>query len=374
MANNHDREDVEVQIANGGPSLAVIGCGYWGAKHIRVSCDIRGARMSMAVDPRPDRLEYVRSQYPSVAVSRDIGAVLNNASIDGVIVATPVETHFELARAVLQAGKHALVEKPLAMTSAQCRELNAIAEERKRVLMVGHTFEYHPAVGVMRQMIQSGSLGELYYIDSRRLNLGLYRQDANVLWDLAPHDLSIIFFLLEEVAQNIGAWGCAHVLPNVEDVVYAKMGFKSGPTAHVHVSWLDPVKVRQITVVGSDAMLVFDDVQPSEKVRVYQKRFRPRIDGDSYADFQSAYHHGDVHIPAISSSEPLKLELLDFVNAIMTGERPRADGLHGLRVVEALEAASASLRLNHKRRSNGKDQPTFRRPNVSLGGPEIAVA
>src|SRR5438445_2941245 len=150
MANNHDREDA-FQIANGGPSLAVIGCGYWGSKHIRVSCDIRNARLSMAADPRPDRLEYVRSQYPSVAVSRDIGAVLNNPSIDGVIVATLVETHYELARAVLQAGKPALVEKPLAITSAQCRELNAIAEDRKRVLMVGDTFEYHPAVGVMRQ-------------------------------------------------------------------------------------------------------------------------------------------------------------------------------------------------------------------------------
>jgi predicted dehydrogenase len=371
---NMANKDAEIRTRNGGPSLAVIGCGYWGSKHIRVSCDIRDARLSMAVDPRPDRLEYIRSQYPSVAVSRDIGAVLNNPSIDGVIVATPVETHFELARAVLQAGKHALVEKPLAMTSAQCRELNAIAEERKRVLMVGHTFEYHPAVGVMRQMIKSGSLGELYYIDSRRLNLGLYRQDANVLWDLAPHDLSIIFCLLEEVPQTIGAWGCAHVLPNVEDVVYAKMGFKSGPTAHVHVSWLDPVKVRQITIVGSDAMLVFDDVQPSEKVRVYQKRFRPRIDGDSYADFQSAYHHGDVHIPAISSSEPLKLEILDFVNAIVTGERPCADAMHGLRVVEALEAASACLRLKHKHGSNGKDQRIFRRRNMPSGGPEIAVA
>src|SRR5215475_11459576 len=364
----------EVQTAKDGPSLAVFGCGYWGAKHIRVACDIRDARMSMVADPRPDRLEYVRSQYPSVAVWRDIGAVLNSPSIDGVIVATPVETHFELARAALQAGKHALVEKPLAMTSAQCRELIAIAEERKRVLMVGHTFEYHPAVGFMRQMIQSGSLGELYYIDSRRLNLGLYRQDANVLWDLAPHDLSIIFFLLEEVAQTMGAWGCAHVLPDVEDVVYAKMSFKSGPTAHVHVSWLDPVKVRQITIVASDAMLVFDDVQPSEKVRVYQKRFRPRIDGDSYADFQSAYHHGDVHIPAISNSEPLKLEVLDFVNAIMTGKRPRADGMRGLRVVEALEAASACLRLKHKRHSNGKHQPMFRRRNMPVRGPEIAVA
>src|SRR5262249_45201115 len=164
------------------------------------------------------------------------------------------------------------------------------------------------------------------------------------------------------------------VLPDVEDVVYAEMGFKSGATAHLHVSWLDPVKVRQITIVGSDAMLVFDDVQPSEKVRVYQKRFRPRIDGDSYADFQSAYHHGDVHIPAISNSEPLKLELLDFVNAIMTGERPRADGVHGLHVVEALEAVSVCLRLDHKRRSNGQHQPTFPRRNGSVGGPEIAVA
>ena len=208
----------EILTAKAEPSLAVIGCGYWGAKHIRVGHDI-GARVSMAVDMGSDRLEYIKSQYPSVAVARDIDAILNNSSIDGVIIATPAVTHFEMARAALQAGKHVLVEKPLAMTSAHCRELIAIAEERERVLMVGHTFEYHPAVSVMRQMIRSGSLGELYYIDSRRLNLGLYRPDANVLWDLAPHDLSIIFFLLEEAAQNIGAWGCAHVLPEVEDVV-----------------------------------------------------------------------------------------------------------------------------------------------------------
>jgi predicted dehydrogenase len=225
----------------------------------------------------------------------------------------------------------------------------------------------------MRQMIQSGSLGELYYIESRRLNLGLYRQDANVLCNLAPHGLSIIFFLLEEVAQTIGARGCAHVLRNVEDVVYAEMGFKSGATASVHISWLHPVKVRQITIVEDDAMLVFDDVQRSEKVRVYQNCFRPRIGGDAYADFQSANHHGDVHIPAISDSEPLKLEVLDC-NAIMTGERAHAGALHGLRVVEALGAASACRRLNHKHRGNGKHQPTFRGPNVSVGGPEIAVA
>lgn len=362
----------EILTAKAEPSLAVIGCGYWGAKHIRVGHDI-GARVSMAVDMGSDRLEYIKSQYPSVAVARDIDAILNNSSIDGVIIATPAVTHFEMARAALQAGKHVLVEKPLAMTSAHCRELIAIAEERERVLMVGHTFEYHPAVSVMRQMIRSGSLGELYYIDSRRLNLGLYRPDANVLWDLAPHDLSIIFFLLEEAAQNIGAWGCAHVLPEVEDVVYAKLGFKSGPTAHVHVSWLDPVKVRQVTVVGSDAMLVFDDVEPSEKVRVYQKRFRPRINGDSYADFQSAYHHGDVHIPAISSSEPLKLELLDFVNAIKTGAQPLASGAHGLRVVEALEAASECLRLNQEHRVGATHQPAFLRRNASAGAAEIVV-
>jgi predicted dehydrogenase len=356
------------------PTLAVVGCGYWGAKHIRVACDTRAARLSMVVDQSLARLEYVQSQYPAVEVSRDFDAVLNNPNIDAVIFATPVSTHFDLARSALEAGKHVLVEKPLAMTAAQCRELIDVAEARKRVLMVGHTFEYHPAVEYMRQTIRRGALGDLYYIDSRRLNLGLYRPDVNVLWDLAPHDLSIIFFLLGDELENIGAWGCSHVISGVEDVVYAKMGFRSGTTAHLHVSWLDPVKVRRITIVGSEGMLVFDDVEPSEKIRIYEKRFRPAVVGDSYADFQSAYHHGDVHIPSLSTKEPLKLEILDFINAIVTGKKPRADGVSGLRVVEALEAASHHLRKSVGPARNGEGDHRSRLCVESMEGSELGAS
>jgi predicted dehydrogenase len=253
----------------------------------------------------------------------------------------------------------------MAMTSAECHELISIAEESNLVLMVGHTFEYHPAVAFIREIIQRGNLGKIHYISSRRLNLGLYQSDANVLWDLAPHDFSIVFSVLGEQMERISAWGCTHVVPGVEDVVYATMGFESGATAHVHVSWLDPVKVRQVTVVGSEGMLIFDDVLPSEKVRVYDRKFKPIVSGDSYADFQSAYHHGDVHIPMISNSEPLKLEVLDFANAITTGERPRADWHSGLRVVEALEAASRCLcdkRLSDTRSTSRPHEVIITRP------------
>jgi predicted dehydrogenase len=332
------------RVANRGPRLAVVGCGYWGAKHVRVSSEVSCGTLGLVVDPRKERLDYISAQYPFVSVSRDFDSVLTGEGIDGVIIATPISTHYALARDALKAGKHVLVEKPLTTTAAECRELVAIAEERNLVLMVGHTFEYHPAVSFIRQIIQQGRLGDIHYIDSRRLNLGLYQSDSNVLWDLAPHDLSIFFYLLNEEAQSISVWGCSHSLPGVEDVVYAKIRFANKVTAHLHVSWLDPVKVRQVTIVGSEGMLVFDDVQPSEKVRIYDKRFRPLVTGESYADFQSAYHHGDVHIPCIANSEPLKLELLDFLNAISSGERPRADSRSGLRVVELLETASQRLR------------------------------
>jgi predicted dehydrogenase len=337
-----------------GLPLAVVGCGYWGSKHIRVSREIPSIDIIMAVDARQDRLDYIRSEYCGVAVSRHFESVLASDAA-GIVIATPISTHFTLARAALEAGKNVLIEKPMAMASDECYELISLAEARRLVLMVGHTFEYHPAVTFTQEIIQRGDLGKIFYISSRRLNLGMYQTDANVLWDLAPHDFSIIFLVLGESIERISAWGCTHALPGIEDVVYAKMGFESGVTAHVHVSWLDPVKVRQVTVVGSEGMLIFDDVLPSEKVRVYDRRFKPVAAGDSYADFQSAYHHGDVHIPMISNNEPLKLEVLDFANAIMTGRRPRADGRSGLRVVQALEAASRCL---------GDERPVLNRNKV----------
>jgi predicted dehydrogenase len=303
----------------------------------------------MAVDTREDRLDHIRKTYPGLPVSRTLTSVLDNDEINGVIIATPMSSHFRLARAALMAGKHVLVEKPLATTSEDCHKLIEIAEKRNLVLMVGHTFEYHPAVSFIRHLIRRGDLGRLYYISSRRLNLGLYQADSNVLWDLAPHDLSIDFFLLREEMKSISAWGCAHILPGIEDVVHAKLEFADGVTAHLHVSWLDPVKVRQVTVVGSEGMLIFDDALPQGKVRIYDKQFKPTVSGDSYIDFELAYRHGDVYIPTIPDREPLKLELLDFGRSIATGGQPRSNGRSGLRVVEALEAASASLRREHDR-------------------------
>jgi predicted dehydrogenase len=328
-------------MANAIP-IAVIGCGYWGAKHIRVGREISAIDVMLAVDTRVERLDYIQSEYRGITVSRDFNAALASDAA-GVIIATPVSTHFSLARAALKAGKHVLVEKPLAMMSSECQELISIAEENKLVLEVGHTYEYHPAVAFTKKLIQRGDLGSIRYVDSRRLNLGLYQADTNVLWDLAPHDFSIIFHLLDDHPEEIKAWGSTHVLPGVEDVVFSMIKFREGTTAHVHVSWLDPVKVRQLTVVGSEGMLVFDDVLPSEKVRIYDRQFRPVNVGNSYADFQTAYHHGDIRIPLIGNGEPLKLEVLAFAKAISTGERPQADGYSGLRVVEALEAASRSL-------------------------------
>ncbi|TIM26978.1 MAG: Gfo/Idh/MocA family oxidoreductase [Mesorhizobium sp.] len=337
--------------------IAVIGCGYWGSKHVRIALGIPSVRLVWAVDVRQDRLNYIRSEYNRVAVSRSFDSILTS-DVAGVVIATPISTHFELAKAALEAGKNVLIEKPMAMTSAECRTLIAISERKSLILMVGHTFEYHPAVRFMEDVIKRGGLGDLHYISSRRLNLGLYQSDTNVLWDLAPHDFSIIFSLLGNRVEKIDAWGCAHVFPDVEDVAYAMVKFSGGVKAHLHVSWLDPVKVRQVTVVGSEGMLVFDDVLPAEKVRVYDKCFKPTTtNGDSYADFVSAYHHGDVHIPSIAVAEPLRLEFLDFVTAISTGKQPRADGRSGLRVVQALEAASKRIHHQTIIRSAGKAPP-----------------
>lgn len=324
------------------PRVAVVGCGYWGAKHVRVLSELRSAELALAVDPRPERLEHVRATYPGVPTAHDFGAALG-PSIDAVVLATPISTHRELAAQALSAGKHVLVEKPLATSAIGCHELIALAERRKRVLMVGHTFEYHPAVEYLREVVQDGRLGEIYYIDCARLNLGLFQRDVNVLWDLAPHDISIIYSVLGMSASSIGARGDSHILPGTEDVAFADLSFPGGISAHVRVSWLDPTKVRRVTVVGSEAMVVFNDVAPTEKVRVYDKHFRAAPQGDRYSDYQSGYHHGNVVIPPISAAEPLRLELEDFIAGVATGHPVRANGVSGLRVVEALEAAQRSL-------------------------------
>jgi predicted dehydrogenase len=327
----------------GHPHIAVVGCGYWGSKHVRVLYESRYAEMALAVDARQERLDHIRSEYPGVATSQSFDSVLGSDGIDGVVIATPISTHYDLAKRALLAGKHVLIEKPMATSSEECHELIRLAERRNLTLMVGHTFEYHPCVAFMREYIASGALGDVYYLNSARLNLGLYQQDANVLWDLAPHDLSIIFAMVNQPMNSICTWGCDHVVDGVEDVVHASIRFQNRVHASIHVSWLDPVKVRRLTVAGSEGMIVFDDVAATDKVRIYDKRFNPQPAGDTFADYQSAYHHGDVTIPSISREEPLKLECEDFASAIANGHSPRASGYSGARVVAALEAATRSL-------------------------------
>ncbi len=327
---------------NTNPRLAVVGCGYWGSKHVRVINEMPSAQLVLAVDSQQERLDYIRATYPEVMTAREFEAALND-DIDAVVLATPISTHYMLAKQALQAGKHVLVEKPLATSSADCWELIALAERQKQMLMVGHTFEYHPAVEYLRQMVQGGELGTIYYIDCARLNLGLFQRDANVLWDLAPHDLSIIFYILGRLPLSISVQGNSHVLPDIADVAFAHLRFPEDISAHLRVSWLDPCKVRRVTVVGSRAMVVFNDTQINEKVRIYDKRFIPTLEGDRYSDYQSGYHHGNVLIPSINAAEPLRLEVEDFVTGIATGRRVRSDGYSGLRVVQALEAASRSL-------------------------------
>lgn len=326
------------------PRIAVVGCGYWGSKHVRVLQETPRARPVLAVDSRRDRLEYIESVYSNARTSLDFEAALA-PDIDGVVLATPISTHYELARAALLANKHVLVEKPMATRAEECRELIDLARRQGKVLMVGHTFEYHPAVQYLRELVSSGELGDIYYIDSARLNLGLFQRDADVLWDLGPHDLSIIFYVLQRSALSISARGSAHVLPDIADVAFGSLTFADSVRAHLHVSWLDPCKVRRVTIVGSRAMVVFNDVAVSEKVRIYDKRFTFAPTGDRYSDYQSGYHYGNVTCPPLSAAEPLQLEIVDFLHSIATGDAVRADGRSGLAVVEALEAASRSMRL-----------------------------
>ncbi len=355
------------------PKIAVVGCGYWGSKHVRVFRELSSAYLTLAVDDSQQRLDYIRENYPDVATTQNYEDALNS-DVDGIVLATPISSHYKLAREALLAGKHVLVEKPLATTSQQCHELIALAEARSLTLMVGHTFEYNPAVTYLRDLVLSGDLGDLYYIDSARLNLGLFQRDADVLWDLAPHDLSIIFYILGLPALSISARGSAHILQNRPDVAFADLTFHNGISAHLHVSWLDPCKVRRVTIVGSKKMVVFNDVAPSEKVRIYDKRFTMTTSGDQYSDWQAAYHNGNVVMPPITGVEPLRLECQDFIQSIATGSPVRADGQHGLRVVEALEAASQSLVNGGRVESLSAPTPTILLPTAPAAALENSYA
>jgi predicted dehydrogenase len=321
--------------------VGVLGCGYWGSKHTRVLQGLPQVAEVSVIDASPERLALVRRDYPALRTFRSLDAAMDH--VDAVVVATPPRSHAPLALELLEAGKHVLVEKPMATSVADAERMIAAAERAGRVLMVGHTFEFHSAVWRLKEAISSGELGDVYYVDTARLNLGLYQSDVNVLWDLAPHDISILNHILGSAPTAVQAWGARHAHAVLEDVAYLRLHYADvGVTTQVHVSWLDPCKVRRVTVVGSKRMAVYNDLAAEERIRIYDK-------GVSFAEAEAgpampmSYRYGGISSPYIALTEPLRLEDEHFVGCIVHGRRPATDGANGLAVVSVLEAAQRSL-------------------------------
>jgi predicted dehydrogenase len=324
--------------------IAVVGLGYWGPNWVRVIRQLQCTARVVCCDFSAARRASIKGPYPEVELADRIERVLDDPEIEAAIVATPVGTHYKLAHRLLTAGKSVLVEKPLAMATSQVSELLQLARKSSLTLMVGHTFEYSAPVLKAAELINSGELGEIFYISSVRANLGLFQRDINVAWDLATHDVSIILMLLGRMPLTVSCQGQGHYRSEVEDVALLTLHFANGVIAFVHVSWLDPNKIRRATIVGSKKMLVYDDTALQEKIRVYDKGVTVQPYYDTFGDFQLAYRYGDIRIPRVEEPEPLRVECEHFVDCIRTGATPRTDGLNGYRVVSVLEAAEISLR------------------------------
>jgi predicted dehydrogenase len=325
--------------------VAVIGAGYWGPNLIRNFNQIPGARVSFVCDLDPAKLAPLAAQYPTLTTTRDYHELLAAPNVDAVVIATPVSTHRHLATEALRAGKHVLVEKPLAATTAAAREIDATARAMQRVLMVGHTFIYNPAVAKVKEYIERGTLGDIYYIDSSRVNLGLHQFDINVIWDLAPHDISIILYWLGKRPLRVSARGNSYTQDSIEDVAFITLEFADKIMAHIHVSWMSPAKLRRTTVVGSKQMVVYDDLEAAEKVKLYDMGVEQlALNATTRAELQRTYRIGDVISPRLDVVEPLRVECKHFVDCIVEGKTPRTNGDAGIAVVQVLEAATQSLR------------------------------
>lgn len=326
--------------------IGVIGCGYWGPNLIRNFNALPDAEVAAIADLDQKRLGHVGLLYPGALKTTDHMRIIEDPSIDAVVVATPMTTHFRLGKQVLEAGKHLFLEKPMATTSDDCRALIALAAKQDRRVMVGHTFIYTPAVRKIKSLMASGELGDVYYVNIQRVNLGLFQKDANVVWDLAPHDVSMLNYLFESDPVRVSATGRCYVQQDlgIEDVAFLTLEYPNGRLAHIHVSWLDPNKIRNCTVVGSRKMLVYDDVSPAEKIRVYDKGVDVQPHYESFGEFQLLYRSGDVFIPRLDTVEPLRIEAQHFVDVIQGKTALMSTGVHGLRVVQVLEQACRSIK------------------------------
>ena len=322
-------------------NIGVVGLGYWGPNIVRSLHRIGRVRLKYACDLDEDRRAKIAAQYPETHVTGDFEELLEDGELDAVVIAAPVPVHATLARKALQAGKDIFVEKPLALSPEDAEDLVKLAAEKDRILMVGHLLEYHPAVVRLKEIIDSGELGEVFYVYTHRLNLGVIRHNENALWSLAPHDLAVSMFLLEQEPVVVQATGHSYLKSGVEDVVFGTLRFGDGKIAQLHVSWLDPHKERKITVVGSDKMVIFDDMARDEKIRLYDKGVQ-KPEFESYGEYVGL-RFGDILIPHVPNDEPLKLECEHFVECLVERKRPLSDGHDGLRVVRTLDALQRSL-------------------------------
>ena len=345
--------------------VGIVGTGYWGSKHVRTMSSLAQVEQVCVIDPERSRTESLLRTYPAVRAFSRLADALE--SVDAVVIATPPSTHVALALQAIAAGKHVLVEKPLATTVADADAIVAAAAAQEVVVMVGHTFEYHAAVWALRDIVSRGHLGEIYHLETARLNMGLYQHDANVVWDLAPHDISILNYLLGSTPVTVECWGSRHAHPRLEDIAHLRVGYGSPAVeATIHVSWLHPSKTRLVTVVGSDRMVVFDDLATEERIRIHDKSVRqPDQISDDLSQAPMSYRYGDVVAPYVAVNEPLTVEDQHFVDCVLTGTRPRTDGQNGLAVVETLAAAELSLRESRPVRV---EEVRTRRPALPAAG------
>ncbi len=359
------QEDIDEVI-----NVGIIGCGNWGRNYVRNFAQISAARLVTCCDINHKTLLSIRERYPLVKLTKNYRDIASDPKIDAVVIATPPGNHYAIARACLLRGKHVLVEKPFTLSSEEGYQLVDIAEKTGKVLMVGHIMDYHPGMRLVKKYIQSGELGKIFYLHSTRTSLGIVREDVSVLWDKAPHDIASLLYLLDEEPVSVAATGQAFVNDGVEDVVFVTVRFASGIIANIHVSWLDPCKASKTTIIGEKKMIVFDDGEALEKVKVYSKGVNSKRDlirkrenakalgngtengGDAsnglealngFSEFQYTFTYGDVYIPKLKMSEPLRNECLHFLECIREGKRPLTDATSGARVVHVLEKTEESL-------------------------------
>lgn len=348
--------------------IGIIGLGYWGPNLSRVFGNIRNCRVTAICDRCEDRLQEFAGQFPHAVATREAGEILSRDIVDAVVIATPTKSHYLLARTALERGIHAFVEKPLATCAAECEQLVSLADERGLNLFVGHVFLYSAPVRKLKELLSKGEIGDLSYISSSRLNLGPVRHDVNALWDLAPHDVSIMLYLMDSVPESVSCSGLAYLNKGVHDVCSLSLNFPGNRMGIIHVSWLDPHKRRVLTMVGNKRMAIYDDIDPLEKIKVYDRGVEAPPYANSFGEFPFSYRYGDTYSPRLIEAEPLKVECQSFIESIVDGKTPLTDGRNGLDVVRVIEAANHSLH-----NGNGRVEiAPLEASSVLAGGGQIA--